>query len=167
MGTLPWTRQCAIESNRVPRTIADFALPLGVTINMDGTCMTLIVSVIWLASAQGVVLDFSRVVLMVLSATVLSIGTSPIPSAALMYTGTIAEIVGVPLGALFGVIVAVDWLRDRVHTCVNVMGDSFGVGILAHLYKVDDVASDETVLGETAKAPCAPEVGATEETCVV
>merc|ERR1712110_790118 len=52
-ATLPWTRQCAIESNRIPRTIADFALPLGVTINMDGTCMTLIVSVFWLASAQG------------------------------------------------------------------------------------------------------------------
>jgi Na+/H+-dicarboxylate symporter len=161
-ATLPWTRQCAIENNQVSKTIADFALPLGVTINMDGTCMTLIVSVFWLASAQGVVLDFSRVALMVISATVLSIGTSPIPSASLMYTGTIAEIAGVPLGSLFGVIVAVDWLRDRVRTCVNVMGDSFGVGILAHLYKIDDKDIEATATEETAQAPCAREVGAAD-----
>merc|ERR1712099_137400 len=101
MGTLPWTRQCAIESNRVPRTIADFALPLGVTINMDGTCMTLIVSVFWLAYAQGLTLDFGKVILMVITAAISSIGTAPIPSSSLMYTGLIAEVADVPLGNLF------------------------------------------------------------------
>jgi Na+/H+-dicarboxylate symporter len=113
--------------------------------------MSLIVSVFWLAAAQGVAIDFSKVAMMILSSTVLSIGTSPIPSASLMYTGTIAEITGVPLGTLFGVLVAVDWLRDRIRTCVNVMGDSFGVGILAHLYPVKD-ESEENMAVEAAEA---------------
>merc|ERR1719251_260822 len=94
--------------------------------------MTLIVSVFWLAYAQGRTLDFAKVILMILTAAISSIGTAPIPSASLMYTSLIAEVADVPLGNLFGIIVAVDWLRDRVRTTVNVMGDSFGVGVIAH-----------------------------------
>eukprot|EP00419_Tripos_fusus_P062618 CAMPEP_0172931820 /NCGR_PEP_ID=MMETSP1075-20121228/219688_1 /TAXON_ID=2916 /ORGANISM="Ceratium fusus, Strain PA161109" /LENGTH=535 /DNA_ID=CAMNT_0013793143 /DNA_START=1 /DNA_END=1608 /DNA_ORIENTATION=- len=192
-ATFPWTLQCATEKNGIPHTIANFVLPLGVTINMDGTCMTLITSVFWLAYSQGLTLGFGSILLMVITATISSIGTAPIPSAvtinmdgtcmtlitsvfwlaysqgltlslssillmvitstissigsapipsaSLVLTGTIADAAGVPLGQLFGVIVAVDWLRDRVRTCVNVMGDSIAVGILAigfkHLDKVE------------------------------
>ena len=124
--------------NKIHPGTANFVLPLGVTINMDGTSMTLIVSVFWLAHAQGQTLDFAKVLLMILTATVSSVGTAPIPSASIIYTGTIAEVAGVPLGNLFGVIVAVDWLRDRVRTCVNVMGDSVAVGIIDHLYTIEN-----------------------------
>jgi len=134
-ATFPWTLRCATEKNGIPRTIANFVLPLGVTINMDGTCMTLITSVFWLAYSQGLSLSFSSIMLMVITATISSIGTAPIPSASLVLTGTIADAAGVPLGQVFGVIVAVDWLRDRVRTCVNVMGDSIAVGILACRFK--------------------------------
>lgn len=155
-ATFPWTLQCATESNGIPSTVANFVLPLGVTINMDGTCMTLIVSVFWLACSQGLALDFGKVLLMVITATVSSIGTAPIPSASLMYTGTIAEAAGVPLGQLFGVIVAVDWLRDRVRTCVNVMGDSIGVGILAHRFKEAPREEEPPEAPATAAAAAEP-----------
>merc|ERR1712136_415742 len=105
MGTFPLTFECAVEKNKIHPGTANFVLPLGVTINMDGTSMTLIVSVFWLAYAQGQTLD---------------------------------EVAGVPLGNLFGVIVAVDWLRDRVRTCVNVMGDSVAVGIIDHLSTIEN-----------------------------
>jgi Na+/H+-dicarboxylate symporter len=160
-ATLPWTLRCAVENNKISKTVADFVLPMGVTINMDGTCMTLIVSVFWLAYAQGLTIDAPKIVLMVLTAALSSIGTAPIPSASLMYTGTIAEIAGVPLGSLFGVIVAVDWLRDRVRTVVNILGDSYGVGILDHHFKVDD-----TSMGTDAEAKSAgaePEKAAESE----
>jgi len=142
-ATFPWTLQCAVERNGVPKKIATFVLPLGVTINMDGTCMTLIVSVFWLAYAQGLTIDFGKIILMVITAAISSIGTAPIPSASLMYTGMIAEVADVPLGNLFAIIVAVDWLRDRVRTTVNIMGDSFGAGILAHNFPVNDGDEDE------------------------
>jgi len=142
-ATFPWTLQCATEGNKVDETVAKFVLPLGVTINMDGTCMTLIVSVFWLAYAQGLTVDFGKVILMIITAAVSSIGTAPIPSASLMYTGTIAEVANVPLGELFGVIVAVDWLRDRVRTCVNVAGDSFAVGIINHWCPMPDKKDEE------------------------
>jgi Na+/H+-dicarboxylate symporter len=137
-ATFPWTLQCATENNKIPHTVANFVLPLGVTVNMDGTCMTLIVSVFWLAYAQGESLDASKIILMVITAAISSIGTAPIPSASLMYTGTVAEVAGVPLGSLFGVIVAVDWIRDRVRTVVNVTGDSVGVGIISHMFPMED-----------------------------
>merc|ERR1712032_1613148 len=88
---------------------------------------------------------------MVITATISSIGTAPIPSASLVLTGTIADAAGVPLGQLFGVIVAVDWLRDRVRTCVNVMGDSIAVGILACRFKhLDKVEPDPQAVVEHA-----------------
>jgi len=142
-ATFPLTFECAVEKNKIHPGTANFVLPLGVTINMDGTSMTLIVSVFWLAYAQGQTLDFAKVLLMILTATVSSVGTAPIPSASIIYTGTIAEVAGVPLGNLFGVIVAVDWLRDRVRTCVNVMGDSVAVGIIDHLYTIENKETPE------------------------
>lgn len=111
-----------------------FVLPVGATINMDGTALYEAVAAIFIAQMNGVILDGGQIVTVSLTATLASIGAASIPSAGLVTMLLILTAVGLPTEDI-SLLVAVDWLLDRMRTSVNVVGDSFGAGIVYHLSK--------------------------------
>ena len=101
---------------------------------MDGTALYEAVAAIFIAQMNGVILDGGQIVTVSLTATLASIGAASIPSAGLVTMLLILTAVGLPTEDI-SLLVAVDWLLDRMRTSVNVVGDSFGAGIVYHLSK--------------------------------
>ena len=135
-ATLPVTIECATQNAGVSRKSAGFVLPLGATINMDGTALYEAVAVVFLAQAYGVPLPFSTLVLVAITATLAAIGAAGIPSAGLVTMVIVVETVNGTLAALpdapqipiaaIGLIVGVDRILDMCRTTVNVWGDAVG-----------------------------------------
>jgi len=123
-ATLPVSVKCAVEKNGISEHVANFVLSLGATINMDGTTIYLICATCFLAALHGVEFGAAEYLLTILLATLCSMGSAPVPSAALVLLATILTSVGVPLDETFGLITAVDWMLDRLRTVVNVAGDA-------------------------------------------
>jgi len=139
-ATLPVTIECATELGGVSKKAAGFVLPLGSTINMDGTALYEAVAVVFLAQAYGIHLEFSTLVLVAITATLAAIGAAGIPSAGLVtmvivvetVNGTLATTPGspsIPIAAI-GLIVGVDRFLDMCRTTVNVWGDAVGAKII-------------------------------------
>ncbi|XP_076970527.1 excitatory amino acid transporter 2 isoform X4 [Tamandua tetradactyla] len=133
-GTLPVTFRCLEENLGIDKRVTRFVLPVGATINMDGTALYEAVAAIFIAQMNGVVLDGGQIVTVSLTATLASVGAASIPSAGLVTMLLILTAVGLPTEDI-SLLVAVDWLLDRMRTSVNVVGDSFGAGIVYHLSK--------------------------------
>ncbi|CAO2579747.1 Excitatory amino acid transporter 2 [Lemmus lemmus] len=133
-GTLPVTFRCLEENLGIDKRVTRFVLPVGATINMDGTALYEAVAAIFIAQMNGVILDGGQIVTVSLTATLASIGAASIPSAGLVTMLLILTAVGLPTEDI-SLLVAVDWLLDRMRTSVNVVGDSFGAGIVYHLSK--------------------------------
>ncbi|XP_078286613.1 excitatory amino acid transporter 2-like [Rhinoraja longicauda] len=131
-GTLPVTFRCLEENLHIDRRVTRFVLPIGATINMDGTALYEAVAAIFIAQLNGIDLDPGQVVTVSLTATLASVGAASIPSAGLVTMLLILTAVGLPTHDI-SLLVAVDWLLDRMRTSVNVIGDSFGAGIVHHL----------------------------------
>jgi len=131
-ATLPLTLECAEERAGIPNRIAAFVLPLGATVNMDGTALYECVAAMFIAQAYGVQLSFAIQFTVVLIALLTSIGVAGIPSASLVAITVILSAVGLPLDAV-GLILVVDRVLDMVRTSVNVLSDSCGAAILARL----------------------------------
>lgn len=99
-----------------------------------------------MARTQGITPSVVDYVLMVLLSTLSAIGTTPIPSSSLVLTLMIANSIGVPMSAMYGVIVAIDWFLDRFRTAINVSGDLFASPIIAKMTKItDDDVRDENL----------------------
>ncbi len=128
-ATYPLTRECATERAGVSEKSADFVLPLGATINMDGTALYEAVAAVFIANALGYELVFGQQVVIVLTATLAAIGAAGVPSAGLVTMIIVLESVGLP-AAGYGLVVAVDRLLDMCRTCVNVWGDSIGAAVV-------------------------------------
>jgi len=135
-ATLPVTFRCLEVNNKVDKRVTRFVLPIGATINMDGTALYEAVAAIFIAQATGVQLGFGGYVAISLTATLASIGAAGIPQAGLVTMLIVLQTVGLPEDAVT-LIISVDWFLDRLRTAVNVMGDGFGAGIVAHLSKDD------------------------------
>ncbi|XP_010962976.2 excitatory amino acid transporter 2 isoform X1 [Camelus bactrianus] len=133
-GTLPVTFRCLEENLGIDKRVTRFVLPVGATINMDGTALYEAVAAIFIAQMNGVILDGGQIVTVSLTATLASVGAASIPSAGLVTMLLILTAVGLPTEDI-SLLVAVDWLLDRMRTSVNVVGDSFGAGIVYHLSK--------------------------------
>ncbi|XP_018412969.1 PREDICTED: excitatory amino acid transporter 2 [Nanorana parkeri] len=133
-GTLPVTFRCLEENLGIDKRVTRFVLPVGATINMDGTALYEAVAAIFIAQMNGIVLDGGQIVTVSLTATLASVGAASIPSAGLVTMLLILTAVGLPTQDI-SLLVAVDWLLDRMRTSVNVVGDSFGAGIVYHLSK--------------------------------
>jgi len=133
-ATLPITVRCVEENNNVDRRVSRFILPLGATVNMDGSALYEAVTAIFIAQLNGVELGGGQVVTVSLVATLASIGNASVPHAALVTIVLVLTAVGLPTSDI-GLVFAVDWLLDRIRTAVNVEGDAFGSGILAHLLR--------------------------------
>ncbi|NWW92893.1 EAA2 protein, partial [Rhynochetos jubatus] len=133
-GTLPVTFRCLEENLGIDKRVTRFVLPVGATINMDGTALYEAVAAIFIAQMNGIELDGGQIVTVSLTATLASVGAASIPSAGLVTMLLILTAVGLPTQDI-SLLVAVDWLLDRMRTSVNVVGDSFGAGIVYHLSK--------------------------------
>ncbi|XP_062849241.1 excitatory amino acid transporter 3 [Trichomycterus rosablanca] len=133
-ATLPVTFRCAEENNRIDKRITRFVLPVGATINMDGTALYEAVAAIFIAQLNGLDLDVGQIVTISITATVASIGAAGVPNAGLVTMVIVLTAVGLPASDVT-LIVAVDWLIDRFRTMVNVLGDAFGAGIVQKLSK--------------------------------
>lgn len=129
-ATFPLTRECVTERAGVSTKAADFVLPLGATVNMDGTALYEAVAAVFIANALGVDLSFAQQVIIVLTATLASIGAAGVPSAGLVTMIIVLESAGLP-GAGYALIVAVDRILDMCRTTVNVWGDSVGAAVVA------------------------------------
>ncbi|GGE87076.1 Na+/H+-dicarboxylate symporter [Chishuiella changwenlii] len=120
-ATLPVTMK-TVEKIGVSPKISNFVLPLGATINMDGTALYESVAVIFIAGLLGVPLDFGQQVVIFLTASLAAMGAAAIPGAGLVTMGIVLSAVGLPLEAI-GIILAVDALLDQFRTTINVWGD--------------------------------------------
>ncbi|XP_003220360.1 excitatory amino acid transporter 5 isoform X1 [Anolis carolinensis] len=131
-ATLPITFKCLLENNHVDRRIARFVLPVGATINMDGTALYEAVAAIFIAQVNNYELDFGQIITISITATAASIGAAGIPQAGLVTMVIVLTSVGLPTDDIT-LIIAVDWALDRFRTMINVLGDALAAGIMAHI----------------------------------
>eukprot|EP00066_Takifugu_rubripes_P010059 XP_003977566.1 PREDICTED: excitatory amino acid transporter 5-like [Takifugu rubripes] len=135
-ATLPITMKCLLENCHVERQIARFVLPVGATINMDGTALYEAVAAIFIAQVNDYELDFGQLVTISITATAASIGAAGIPQAGLVTMVIVLTSVGLPPDDIT-LIVAIDWILDRFRTMINVLGDALAAGIIDHLCRKD------------------------------
>ena len=128
-ATLPLTMEGVIDEAKVTPKVGRFVLPLGATINMDGTALYEAVAVIFIAQSYGIELGMAEMVVVFFTATLAAIGAAGIPEAGLVTMVLVLQAVGLPLEGV-GLILAIDWLLDRFRTTVNVWGDCIGAAVI-------------------------------------
>ncbi len=130
-ATLPITMECAVKKNNIDSRASSFVLPLGATINMDGTALYEAVAALFIAQIYGIELTLGNQIVIFLTATLASIGAAGIPHAGTVMMVIVLGAVGLPLEGL-GLIWAIDWFLDRCRTTVNVWGDSCGAAVISN-----------------------------------
>jgi Na+/H+-dicarboxylate symporter len=131
-ATLPLTLDCVEKRAGVSNRVTSFVLPLGATVNMDGTALYECVAAMFIAQAYGIHLGFASQFTVVLVALLTSVGVAGIPAASLVAITVILGTIGLPLEAV-GLILAVDRVLDMCRTSVNVFSDSCGAVLVARL----------------------------------
>jgi len=131
-ATLPITMDCVENRAGVSNQVSGFTLPLGATINMDGTALYECVAAMFIAQAYGISLDITTQFTIVLVALLTSVGVAGIPSASLVAITIILAAIGLPLEAI-GLILVVDRVLDMCRTAVNVFSDSCAAVTIARL----------------------------------
>lgn len=129
-ATLPVTMECAEKNLGVSEEVSSFVLPLGATINMDGTALYQGVAAVFIAQVIGIDIGFSGQLTIVLTAVLASIGTAAVPSAGIVMLVVILEAVGVPAGGI-ALILGVDRPLDMLRTTNNVTGDLMVASVVA------------------------------------
>ena len=128
-ATLPVTIEACEENLEVPGPVASFVLPLGATMNMDGTALYEAIAALFVAQAYGIDLSLGQQLVVFFTAAAASIGAAGIPSAGLVTMAMVFQAVGLPLEGI-GLILAVDRFLDMFRTTVNVMGDTSAAVVL-------------------------------------
>ncbi|MFC4559822.1 dicarboxylate/amino acid:cation symporter [Virgibacillus kekensis] len=128
-GTLPVTIKCSEDNLGVPKRISSFVLPLGATINMDGTSLYLSVAALFTAQAYGIELTFSQILMIVLLSTLGSIGAAGVPGAGLVMLTMVLTAVNLPLEAI-ALIAGVDRFMDMFRTATNITGDASAAAVI-------------------------------------
>ncbi|GJL80260.1 MAG: ethanolamine utilization protein EutD [Nitrospinaceae bacterium] len=131
-ATLPVTIECAEERNKVSRKASLFVLPLGATVNMDGTALYESVAALFIAQMFGIHLGFGEQMIVFLTATLAAVGAAGIPEAGLVTMVMVLHAVGLPLEGI-GMLLSIDWFLDRLRTATNVWGDSIGAAVVDNL----------------------------------
>jgi Na+/H+-dicarboxylate symporter len=129
-ATLPVTLRTVEHKVGVPNNVASFAVPLGATINMDGTAIMQGVATIFIAQFYGIDLGLTALLTVVLTATLASIGTAAVPGVGLITLTLVLDQVGLPVEGI-ALIIGVDRLLDMLRTAVNVTGDATVATIVA------------------------------------
>ena len=130
-ATIPVTLRTVIDDIGVNRKIASFTVPLGATINMDGTAIMQGVATVFIANAYSIDLLFVDYLMVILTATLASIGTAGVPGVGLIMLAMVLNQVGLPVEGI-ALIIGVDRLLDMLRTVVNVTGDSTVSTIVAN-----------------------------------
>jgi Na+/H+-dicarboxylate symporter len=133
-ATLPLTMETVENKSGVSSKITSFTIPLGATINMDGTALYECVAAIFIAQVYGVDMSFLQQILIVVTALLASIGAAGIPMAGLVMITIVLTAVGLPLEGV-GLIIAVDRILDMTRTAVNVWSDTCGAVVIARTEK--------------------------------
>jgi Na+/H+-dicarboxylate symporter len=128
--TLPVTMECAEENLGVGDEVSAFVLPLGATINMDGTALYQGAATIFIGQVYGLELSITQQLLVVLTATLASIGAAGVPGVGMITLALVLRTVGIPLEGI-ALILGVDRILDMCRTAVNVTGDSSCAVIVA------------------------------------
>ena len=129
-ATLPLTMDCVENRAGVPNEVSSFVLPLGATINMDGTALYECVAAMFIAQVYGIDLSITQQLLVFLTALLASIGAAGIPMAGLVMIAVVLRAVGLPMEGV-GLILAVDRILDMFRTAVNVWSDTVGSAVVA------------------------------------
>ncbi|CAH1734579.1 unnamed protein product [Chironomus riparius] len=129
LATLPVSMQCVEENAGIDPRVVRFMLPLGATINMNGTALYEAVAAIFIAQLKQMDLSIGNVVAIVLTATAASIGTAGVPQAGLVTLIMVLDTIGIPAEDV-SLIIAIDWIVGRLRTTLNVMGDAYGAAII-------------------------------------
>lgn len=136
-GTLPVTMRCSEEKLGIPRAISSFTLPLGATINMDGTAIYLGVCAMFIGFATNQPLTINQQLTVIITATLASIGTAGVPGAGAIMLLMVLDSIGLKVAegsavaAAYAMILGIDALLDMGRTCLNVTGDIAGSAIVA------------------------------------
>ena len=137
VGTLPINLECT-EKMGASREIASFVLPLGATINMDGTAIYQGVCAIFIAACYGINLTFPQMLTIVLTATLASIGTAGVPGAGMVMLAMVLTSVGLPVDGI-ALVAGVDRIFDMGRTVVNITGDASCTMIVSNLERKKDM----------------------------
>ncbi|HNR43204.1 MAG TPA: dicarboxylate/amino acid:cation symporter [Bacteroidales bacterium] len=129
-ATLPLTMEAVENKDGVSNKIASFTLPLGATVNMNGTALYECVAVLFIAQAYGIDLSFGKQLIVIFTALLAAIGSAGIPMAGLVMMVVVLRAVGLPLEGI-GLILAVDRILDMFRTTINVFGDTCAAVIVA------------------------------------
>lgn len=121
-ATLPATIHCVEENLGVPRSIASFVLPLGSTINMNGTAIFQAIAAVFISQAYGIHLGWESLLMIVVTATLSAVGCAGIPGGGLVTLSIVLGSVGLPLEGI-AIVAGIDRVRDIIGTVVNVLGD--------------------------------------------
>ena len=129
-GTLPVTIKSTRDNLGVSESIASFVLPLGATINMDGTALYQGVCALFVAQVYGITLTTGQLGTIILTATLASIGTAGVPGAGLIMLTLVLQAVGLPLEGI-ALIAGIDRVLDMARTAINVTGDGSAAVVIA------------------------------------
>ncbi len=122
-ATLPASLHCAQHNLGVPKNIASFVLPLGSTVNMNGTAIFQAIAAVFISQAYGINLGWESLIVIVVTATLSAVGTAGIPGGALVTLSIVLGAVGLPIEGI-AFIAGIDRIRDIIGTIVNVLGDA-------------------------------------------
>lgn len=129
-ATLPVTMACARDRLKVPASIVNFVCPMGTTINMDGTALYQVISVVFLSQLYGMDLTASQLLTVGVLAAVVAVGAPGLPGASVIMMAVVLESVGIPTEGI-AIILAVDRVLDMSRTIVNVAGDAVACVVVA------------------------------------
>ena len=136
VGTLPLNMECTKRLG-VPKEISSFVLPLGATINMDGTAIYQGVCAVFIAACYGIDLTFAQMFSILLTATLASIGTAGVPGAGMVMLAMVLTSVGLPVDGI-ALVAGVDRIFDMGRTTLNITGDASCTVIVSNLMKNRD-----------------------------
>lgn len=122
-ATLPVAMHCVQENLGVSKNISSFVLPLGITMNMNGTAIFQTMSAVFVANAYGIHLDLSAYATLMITATMSAIGTAGVPGGGFIMLSAVLSSLGLPLEGL-AIIAGIDRLREMVTTVLNILGDA-------------------------------------------
>ncbi|EJO5348435.1 dicarboxylate/amino acid:cation symporter [Clostridium botulinum] len=133
-ATIPMNLEICEKKFGVDKSVASFTIPLGATINMDGTAIMQGVAALFIAQMYGVNVTLNQQITIILIATLASIGTSGVPSAGVVMLSMVLQQIGLPLEGI-GLVLSVDRIVDMARTAVNITGDAVGTIIVANSEK--------------------------------
>ncbi|XP_067656374.1 excitatory amino acid transporter-like [Haliotis asinina] len=158
-ATLPVTIQCCEDNLKMNSAITRFALPLGATMNMDGSAQFYVISAIYIAQMHTISLHFFEMILLSLCAVLTSVGAAGIPNTAIAALMVVMTSVGLPTESVT-ILMVVDWFQGRLRTVVNIIGDCLTAAMLDHFFpqadvdiEVDADVDDEVEVGRRM-SPC-------------